>query len=226
MNLDSGAVALITPRGHTQLGRGFFIYPAAGTKTGLVDRVSHRHAVTQGMLELIDAAGFGVFQRRDTHITFEGPLQIRQAEVELPAQGLQRQRLVGMLVDVVADRPHQLKLGVVAGVGIGVAAFARAKASLPRQFGQFEEDDVLPFGCPRRARRAAVDARRAHSQEKLTVKSGVFVETRFPKYLFGDCMFHHTDDIIISKKGNLSESCRGYWQDYRPTCCWKVKGLN
>lgn len=105
--------------------------------------------------------------------------------METLAQRLQGQRLGGVLLDVTADGLDQFKLRVVGDMGVGLAAFAGSKAGLSRQLWHFEKEDVLPLRFTGRARRAAVNSRGAHRQNKFAVKRGVSIETGLPKGFFG-----------------------------------------
>src|SRR5699024_8473382 len=82
--------------------------------------------------------------------------------------------------DAVGDESHGARGDVgaevprgCAGDGLGQAAAAGAEAGLVGGRGGEEEDDVVRPGRARRAGWAAVDPRRRHAGDELTVETGI-----------------------------------------------------
>src|SRR5215510_1758927 len=89
-----------------------------------------------------------------------------------------------MLINQTAKALRQFGLRVADDRLVGAAAQAGAKTRLPGGLRQREEENVFTLRLPRGARRAAIDARRAHAVIEQPVVVRVARPDGLPKSLF------------------------------------------
>ena len=130
----------------------------------------------------------------------------------------QRERLVDVRIDLLADAARQLHGRVFSVDLVRLAALAGAKAGASSLFGCREEAGVFAFGAASRTRRPAVDASRAHGQDEEIAEALVTVDRRLPPDLFRGrlgtlavgCCCHRippASKVTAGDRGSLSESC-------------------
>ena len=122
--------------------------------------------------EQAQAAGVGIFPRRDPQHRLEAPLQVEWTLAKSLAEAIQRHGLVYMLLDVATDRLHSVGLRIAA-CGLWLTAQTSAVASLLRLLGVEEEGDVLPPWAARRTGRPAIHSGRRDGEDERTVVRGI-----------------------------------------------------
>src|SRR5260370_41485855 len=104
--------------------------------------------------------------------------------IKVLAEFCQADRSFKMLLDVVAYALRDFHLGISLPDLARAAALAGAIARLFCLFRRSKEHDVLSFWPSRRTRRFAVDACRAHSDEKRAVGTAIALHDRLPLLVF------------------------------------------
>ena len=94
--------------------RGLLVEAAAGAVSRVIHGAGHIVAGLQIAFELAQAAGIGVFARRDSERCFETALQMERALAKSFAQAFKRDRLIEMLLDVAADLFDHIGLRIAA----------------------------------------------------------------------------------------------------------------
>src|SRR5213593_3490945 len=105
-----------------------------------------------------------------------------RADSGFRAQSFQSQRFFVMFVDRVADLSHQFDLRIVGARAVRMTTPAGAKSGLLGRFRNLEKADLLASRAARRARRAAVDSRRADGENKAAVARGIARQDGVPEF--------------------------------------------
>src|SRR5215471_12443606 len=100
--------------------------------------------------------------------------------IDMRADFSQAQRTFHMLLDIAAGPLHEFHLWISLNVLTRIAAFASPKTRLLRRFCQCKEQNVLSLWPLRRAGWFAVDASRAHSNEKRPVGAAIMFHKCLP----------------------------------------------
>src|SRR6266852_2011373 len=109
--------------------------------------------------------------------------------IKVLAEFCQADRAFKMLLDVAAYTLRDFHLGISLPDLARAAALAGAIARLFFLFWRSKEHDVLSFWPSRMTRCVAVDACRAHSDEKRAVGTAITLHHRLPVLLF-DSVFY------------------------------------
>src|ERR1700738_3006360 len=96
-----------------------------------------------------------------------------RAYAGVSAQVFESWQVAGVGFNEAARSTNQFDVRVDCHGVTRTAASARAKAGVLSRFGNAKENNLLPTRAARRTRRPAVDARRAHGEEDLSVKADI-----------------------------------------------------
>jgi hypothetical protein len=104
---------------------------------------------------------------------------MKRALPKFPAEAIESQRLVKMLLDEAADRLHSVGLAI-AVERLGPAAQTSSITCLLRLFGREKKLNIFPARTARRTRGPAIHSRTRDGENKLSVSIGLASYHRFP----------------------------------------------
>src|SRR5581483_2508709 len=182
-NGSSDRTTPVLIRRHTHLRGGPFVQPAARAVARIVHGSGDRVTGPQVALQLVHAAGIRIGLRTDPQNCLESSLQVKWTLAELCAQPLQGDRFVEMLLNVPANGLHHLLLRIAAE-GTRAAAQAGAVAGFFRIIDSTKKGDVFTPRPTCRTGWPAINARRRHCKNKLSVLARVTIHHCLPLLVF------------------------------------------
>lgn len=153
------------------------IQPAGRPVPGVVHRPRHRMPILQPGFQQFHPASIGVRLGSHTGYFFKGPLQMKRADPQLPAQRRQSHRLLRVALKIPAGFFHQLR------PGIRPAAFADSEPGPLRALPVVEKSHILALRQTRMTGRTAIHARSHHAVIKLPIQPGISIRHRFPLFV-------------------------------------------
>src|SRR2546427_3193017 len=149
------------------------VHATGGAVACFVECGTHFLSLLELGLETVEPALVAILPRREAEHGAERAEQAMRRRAGASAQRREARRRVRMRIDPVAHGPHQRDAWVRRPGFAGAAAPAGAEPRLLGHLGNREERDLLPTRLFARARRAAVDAGRAHRVHERPVVAGV-----------------------------------------------------
>jgi hypothetical protein len=114
----------------------------------------------------------------------ENALEMIGTHPRLFAQHCEREWLLKVLLNIVADALYQIHMCLARRRLVGLTTATGAKSGLLGLFGQWEERDLLASWTSRRAGRMAIYPRRANGIDKDAIHMYIFLLYRLPTLFF------------------------------------------
>src|SRR5689334_6972854 len=171
-NRQATPALAILQRRHAEPRIDALVHAARRTESCVVDRSGHAARGFEARLEPAHALGFLEFLWREPDDCFETTLEMEWAHADSVGNALERQRLIGIARDQLAGFADA-RFDGVRRARVGLAAQARAQASLFGVGGRCIEIHVAAKRSTRNAGWPAIDAGRRDAVDERAVLGSV-----------------------------------------------------